>query len=350
MENNKLKSIEQQNVDVQKLNSKVLQYERQKINLQLEEIESEITQLTRTIDSRAQSRARHRDLNDNKNLRKKRKEALELETKLENVQTSIGDLDLDEIIRESSELEQKYEILKEKKNQAFGTKREIETKIKELKADLAKPQFKNAMKDYKEKFIDFKVQEGVIQDLGAYYLAMDWALKKTHTERMKTINVIIRELWRKIYVGNDIDFIEIKTSEEETKDADKRRVFNYRVVQVKNGVELDMRGRCSAGQKILASIIIRLALAETFSTNCGVITLDEPTTNLDRDNVISLCNALINLVSSRATQKNFQLIIITHDEDFINRLTREEKVRCFWRVYRDNKGLSKIMKCNPNQW
>ncbi len=49
---------------------------------------------------------------------------------------------------------------------------------------------------------------------------------------------------------------------------------------VKNDTELEMRGRCSAGQKVLASLIIRLALAETFSTNCGVIALDEPTTNL----------------------------------------------------------------------
>ena len=31
-----------------------------------------------------------------------------------------------------------------------------------------------------------------------------------------------------------------------------------------------------------ASLIIRLALAETFSATCGIIALDEPTTNLDR--------------------------------------------------------------------
>ena len=51
---------------------------------------------------------------------------------------------------------------------------------------------------------------------------------------------------------------------------------------VKNEAEMDMRGRCSAGQKVLASLIIRLALAQTFSANCSIIALDEPTTNLDR--------------------------------------------------------------------
>ncbi|CAH3038473.1 unnamed protein product [Pocillopora meandrina] len=50
------------------------------------------------------------------------------------------------------------------------------------------------------------------------------------------------------------------------------------VVMVKGDTVLDMRGRCSAGQKVLASLIIRLALAETFCLNCGILTLDEPTT------------------------------------------------------------------------
>ena len=86
---------------------------------------------------------------------------------------------------------------------------------------------------------------------------------------------------------------------------------------VKNGVEMDMRGRCSAGQKVqlvtlnsvlevcyrchsldsiiqvLASLIIRMALAEAFSSKCGVLALDEPTTNLDEDNIASLSDTIL---------------------------------------------------------
>ena len=57
--------------------------------------------------------------------------------------------------------------------------------------------------------------------------------------------------------------------------------------------ELEMRGRCSAGQKVLASLVIRLALAETFCLNCGILALDEPTTNLDEPNAESLATALL---------------------------------------------------------
>ena len=74
--------------------------------------------------------------------------------------------------------------------------------------------------------------------------------------------------------------------------------------------------------QVLACLIIRLALAETFSTNCGIIALDEPTTNLDRENIGSLAEALAELANKRAEQGNFQLVVITHDEDFIESLSR----------------------------
>ena len=62
---------------------------------------------------------------------------------------------------------------------------------------------------------------------------------------------------------------------------------------------MDMRGRCSAGQKVLASLVIRLALAETFCLNCGILALDEPTTNLDVANKAGLAQAISDLIHSR---------------------------------------------------
>jgi len=86
----------------------------------------------------------------------------------------------------------------------------------------------------------------------------------------------------------------------------------------KGNAQLDMRGRCSAGQRVLASIVIRLALAETFCVNFGCIALDEPTVNLDYNNKKGLATALSQIIANRAQQSNFQLVIITHDEDFVS--------------------------------
>lgn len=86
----------------------------------------------------------------------------------------------------------------------------------------------------------------------------------------------------------------------------------------KGETELDMRGRCSAGQKVLASIIVRLALAEVFAIDCGVLALDEPTTNLDADTTRALAEALRKLCDDYS--QSIQLIIITHDQSFVRHL------------------------------
>lgn len=163
---------------------------------------------------------------------------------------------------------------------------------------------------------------------------------------MKQINRLIREFWREIYRGNDIDYIQIQTKAGKEKDlANVRRNYTYSVVQIKQDVQIEMKGRCSAGQRVLACLIIRMALAETFSTNCGVLALDEPTTNLDRENIVSLCNSLNKLVEDRQAQSNFMLIVITHDDEFIKMLG---KVESYYKLTRDNDGKSIIDKVRVN--
>jgi len=102
-----------------------------------------------------------------------------------------------------------------------------------------------------------------------------------------------------------------------------------------------MRGRCSAGQKILASIIIRLALAETFCNSCGILCLDEPTTNLDEGHIKTLAHSLREIILSRTENSNFQLIIITHDPTFID-LIGSDFCDSFWHISKNKKNFSTI--------
>lgn len=76
----------------------------------------------------------------------------------------------------------------------------------------------------------------------------------------------------------------------------------------KDQVEMDMRGRCSAGQKMLASIIIRLALSDSFGQNCGILALDEPTNALDVENIDALAASLVEYVLPTSEQ-SFKLIV-----------------------------------------
>ena len=104
--------------------------------------------------------------------------------------------------------------------------------------------------------------------------------------------------------------------------------------------------------QVLCSLVIRLALAEAFCVNCGIITLDEPTTNLDHRTKRCLAEALHEIIKYRRKQRNFQIgriifssymivvtcythsvtrslwcvsfdtVVITHDEDFVQILSQ----------------------------
>lgn len=127
-----------------------------------------------------------------------------------------------------------------------------------------------------------------------------------HHEKMKEINSTLADLWKVTYKGNDIEKIMIKTDAEKTAENQRIRSYNYRIVLVTyDNAELEMKGRCSAGQKVLSSIIIRLALAETFCANCGILALDEPTTNLDQENIEGLAQALMDIIEMRKNAGNF---------------------------------------------
>lgn len=179
-----------------------------------------------------------------------------------------------------------------------------------------------------------------MEDLEKYAKALDQAIMKFHSYKMSEVNRIIREIWTSTYQGADIDTIEIRADHEGAVAGG--RSYNYRVVMLKGETDLDMRGRSSAGQRVLASLIIRLALAETFGQHCGVLALDEPTTNLDRDNIDSLANSLAEIIKMRSSQGNFQLIIITHDEEFVDLLGRHECADYYWRVFKDENQYSTI--------
>ena len=91
----------------------------------------------------------------------------------------------------------------------------------------------------------------------------------------------------------------------------------------------------------MASIVIRLALAEFFGSNCGVFALDEPTTHLDEVNSEALASFLKRLAETKKSDKNFQMIIITHDENFLKFLGA--KVGKYYEVSKDQRGCSKIV-------
>ncbi|XP_026285243.1 DNA repair protein RAD50 isoform X1 [Frankliniella occidentalis] len=310
--------------------------EREALNLESKKLSSLIGNHTRE----------RKEMDENLKLIEVEKMIAQQEVRLKEKTEELGSWDIKTIEDKCVEFQGKRQDLVSKVKKLEGTligkNENIDSRKKELNLDT----FKTVEQKYKEKFIQVAVMENVEKDLQKYYSALDHALQKFHKDRMDKVNKSIREYWRLIYKGNDIDYIEIKTDESTpsaaTNSTDKRKAYNYRVVQVKSGTEIDMKGRCSAGQKVLACLIIRMALSETFSMNCGILTLDEPTTNLDRQNIQSLCQAITEIVNDHEGSKNFQLIVITHDHEFLNAMATVDSFPHYWEVSRNNQCKSQI--------
>ncbi|TBU18352.1 Rad50-like protein [Ordospora colligata] len=241
------------------------------------------------------------------------------------------------VIREKKiKLEEKKIKLISHKSLILGECKQIALGIKGWKQELQNDHV-DTVEKYSRCFVELKALEKSCSDLETCIQVLDKAIVDFHSFKLDEVNTTLKDLWRSTYVGGDIDWIEIKT------ESVGQKTYNYKVVMVKNGVELDMRGRSSAGQRMIASILIRLALADSFALNCNILALDEPTTNLDRGNMESLALMLSKVISTHKHNSSFQLVVITHDEDFVELLNRDGP-EYFYRLKRDEGGNSAIIR------
>uniref|UniRef100_A0A673HPB9 DNA repair protein RAD50-like n=1 Tax=Sinocyclocheilus rhinocerous TaxID=307959 RepID=A0A673HPB9_9TELE len=332
---------EQKETELQEVDKQLHEAEKQR-----EKINKDMGNIRQDIDTQ---KVQERWLQDNLTLRKRVEELKEVSRKHEDLLKEMGNMQVLQLRNERREVERKLEDLKKNRSVALGRQKGYEDEILRFRKELSEDQYCRAEDLYRDKMIVMRTTELANKDLDIYYKALDQTIMKFHSIKMEEINKIIRDLWRSTYRGQDIEYVEIRSDVDENASAGlKRRTYNYRVVMVKGDTALDMRGRCSAGQKVLASLIIRLALAETFCLNCGILALDEPTTNLDRENIESLAHALVEIIKSRSRQRNFQLLIITHDEDFVELLGRSNYVEHFYRIRKNQDQCSEITKCSIN--
>ncbi|PYH42075.1 MRX complex DNA-binding subunit [Aspergillus saccharolyticus JOP 1030-1] len=316
--------------------------ELQTIENEINELESEQATITREINRISaqlkDSENTKRQYADNLTYRQATRALDKVNAEIEQLAAQNAEVDRSRFKEESERRTREHNALAAKQASKMGEMKSKDDQLMQLIADYD-TDYKDAAGKYKEAHIKVETTRAAVDDLARYGGALDKAIMKYHGLKMEEINAIVGELWQKTYRGTDVDTILIRSDNENAKG---NRSYNYRVCMVKQGAEMDMRGRCSAGQKVLASIIIRLALAECFGVNCGLIALDEPTTNLDRDNIRSLAESLHDIIRARQQQANFQLIVITHDEEFLRHMQCGDFSDYYYRVSRNERQKSII--------
>ncbi|KAK3713361.1 DNA repair protein rad50 [Vermiconidia calcicola] len=305
----------------------------------LEEEQGRIVREVKSLEDQLRNHSEtKRSIQDNQQFRRDQRALRTLQDEIAELETHNAEEDFATHEREGSRWQMERNKLSAEQATIIGSMRSKDDMLQESMQEYT-TEYEGAARKYQEAHINYETTKACVEDLGRYAGALDKAIMKYHSIKMEEINRIVEELWRKTYQGTDVDTVMIKS---ESENAASKKSYNYRVVMVKQDAEMDMRGRCSAGQKVLASIIIRLALAECFGVNCGLIALDEPTTNLDKDNIGALARALNEIIKVRKSQKNFQLIVITHDEDFLREMNCSEYADTYYRVSRNEKQKSQI--------
>lgn len=319
-----VQALSQCKADFDRINQK-----RQSLTEQIKTMQGEINESV-TIE---------RNIRDNIEYRQTEIEIDTINNKISELDIKNAEIERENYQKKSQQIRGVLSDLNSRHAGKIGEIKQIRDQVKNLREEL-ETEFRDVDAAYQEEWVKLQSNLLVSNDLLTYSKALDNAIMKYHSAKMEDINRILRELWNATYKGSDIDSIEIKS--DVNVQAKGNRSYNYRVVMYKSNIELDMRGRCSAGQKMLTSILIRLALAECFGANCGMIALDEPTTNLDLDNSESLAIALNRIILLRKDQKNFQLIVITHDEKFLSHINGDSFTDHFYRLQRDEHQKSII--------
>ncbi|TPX43333.1 hypothetical protein SeMB42_g03734 [Synchytrium endobioticum] len=335
-----LTKYEQENIDEQLLTNTQALEDKQSRLARLQEDSKSIEERRKKMDNDAdQVKLKEYTVNANLQLRVFQRDQIEYDRKISELQVKQGKYDgqrLESAIRDvegqQDELTQEKMELRDRLIELRRDKRNYE---KDLTGD-----YVNAHQRYWEAEVSVKNKKVHLADAETLQKGIDSAIIKFHSRKMQEINKIISELWNKTYKGKDISTIKILAEHDASK---ARGSYTYRVVMEKGDHPIDMRGRCSAGQKVLTSIIIRLALAESFGARCGLLALDEPTTNLDQANIKGLVEALSEIIESRQAQSNFQLIVITHDETFVEKLGQHFS-EYYYQIFKEEGGASQIVR------
>ncbi|KAF1780473.1 P-loop containing nucleoside triphosphate hydrolase [Phytophthora cactorum] len=201
-----------------------------------------------------------------------------------------GEKQLRAQLSELQERQGDFRVFSDKCKQVqHGELDKLEREVQTLKDPAPCSDVKGRQEKYRHKLIQFETTQMAVTDLDRYFKALDESLLQYHSKKVEEINTIIRSLWQITYK---------------------------------------------------AKISTRLS-SETFCLNCGILALDEPTTNLDTENKFGLAQAITDILNARSQQQNFQLVCITHDEEFVQMLSRTQAMEgtrpeFYWRILRED--------------
>lgn len=156
-------------------------------------------------------------------MKKIQKKITQKERELAQLRKDEQEVDFAQIMKKKAKLSLQLENLVLERERIKGQMDVKQSVIDNLRSELNQPKYRDSVRNYKKVHFENIVLNKTVEDLTTYCETLEKALTKFHSDKMQKINEFIRDLWRSIYKGNDIDYIQINT--EEVKGTTKRRSY-----------------------------------------------------------------------------------------------------------------------------
>ncbi|OAF66371.1 hypothetical protein A3Q56_05909 [Intoshia linei] len=219
-----------------------------KINDRISQLQN---QLAESLNDDTYAQYKIQDLNSMFDIYDRKSEIRIIMNQIKELTSELGSIGSSYTLKKQyNEITEKLKKLKDKEDQLNSKNSKLKSEMELIEKNINLYQYKNANKLYRDKQIDIYTTEVLVREISTYMKALDLSIMQDHGLKILKINRIIDEYWRSTYRGSDIETIEIKFRDEGEKMTGKlKRTFTYSIIMVKSGVKVDMRGRCSTGQK-----------------------------------------------------------------------------------------------------
>ncbi|XP_021957620.1 DNA repair protein RAD50 isoform X1 [Folsomia candida] len=166
---------------------------------------------------------------------------------------------------------------------------------------------------------------------------------KKHQDMIDDINNYLKDYWEMLFPHDDIPTILMEAAKKSEGAIRVDYNYHFKMQTCRNNEELQMRGRSSHGEKILASLIIRCAFTEKFASGCPIVAFDEPEGCLDEGVVRNLVDHFSSITGSN------QVIVTSYDEEFCRKLAEKCEDGCaLYRIDKENGSSTLTLSAEDN--
>jgi len=229
-----------------------------------------------------------------------RKRILEHSSQLEFVKSKIGGIRYDE---------GEHRAVKEKLRETLSQLSTVKAKLSELPLRMGDKkrlveEKRRRVEEVEKARKELEIKERALEKLKILLNALDDVQIIVRKEFVEVINAVLADIWQRLYPYGDYSAARIEIVGNGAKAGD----YVLQLRERRGWVNVD--GIASGGERTLAALALRIAFARALA-NLGILLLDEPTHNLDRNGI----EKLVEVLSEGIPEVLDQVLLITHDEE-----------------------------------